>query len=135
MWLWVALVSSVGVASAAAQQDVARGSSLTIDDVHDASFEAGNKCGCANGCAMQKWMKSSMTAAVSSGDGAKIGKALDHVASKAPAGYADWSKIAAAGAEKARSGDIKAAKDVACKACHEKYQDQFVASKGRCDPW
>lgn len=127
--LWAALVGVAGIASAASPQ----GERQIADDPREVAFEAG-KCGCSGGCSMQKWMKSVMAAAVASGDGAKIAKALDHVAAKAPDGYGDWATIAKAGADKARSGDIKGAK-ASCKACHTKYQKKFADSSARCGGW
>ncbi len=82
---------------------------------------------------MQGWMKSVMTRAVSSGDGNKLADALNVVASKPVAGYGQWAGIAAAGAAKAKAGDIDGAKE-SCKKCHTLYQEKYKTTL-RDQPW
>ncbi|HZO14214.1 MAG TPA: hypothetical protein VFB62_13175 [Polyangiaceae bacterium] len=84
-------------------------------------------------CPMQGWMKGAMPSAVQSGDKDKLARALDTVASKPVAGYSQWSGIAAAGAAKARAGDIEGAKQ-ACKKCHSLYQEKYKQTM-RNAPW
>ena len=71
--------------------------------------------------------------AVQSGDKDKLARALDTVASKPVAGYSQWSGIAAAGAAKARAGDIEGAKE-SCKKCHALYQEKYKQTM-RNAPW
>jgi hypothetical protein len=78
-------------------------------------------------------MKGSMARAMASGEGEKIAKALETIASKPVAGYGSWSSIAAAGAAKARGGDIEGAKE-SCKKCHSLYQQRYKNER-RADPW
>ncbi len=78
-------------------------------------------------CPMQAWMKSTMAAASSSGDGDRLAKALTYVAGHAPPGFGEWAAIARAGATKARTDDIDGAKD-SCKACHDKYKETYKAT-------
>lgn len=84
-------------------------------------------------CPMQGWMKSVMGSAVASGDGERIAKALNTIASKPVPGMGNWSSIAAAGAAKAAAGDIDGAKQ-SCKACHSAYQNKYQTQM-RDRPW
>lgn len=77
-------------------------------------------------CPMQAWMKTNMAPAAANGDGAALAKALDYVASHAPPGYAKWTSIAKDGSDKAKSGDLDAAKK-ACKSCHDEYKAKYKA--------
>ncbi len=101
-----------------------------VDD--DAAPEPGAKtfdCG-ARGqkpCPMQKWMKTVMAGASSSGDGAKLAEALTYVANHAPPGYTTWSALAEGGAKKAKADDIDGAK-VSCKECHDQYKKKYKAT-------
>ncbi len=98
----------------------------------DAPAEAGAKkfdCG-AKGqkpCPMQKWMKTVMAGASSSGEGAKLAEALTYVASHVPPGFDKWSALAADGAKKARADDIDGAK-VSCKQCHDLYKKKYKST-------
>lgn len=96
----------------------------------------GKKCKCPNGCKMKKWMKTAMTAAVASGDGKKLAKALTYVAERPPkgAGYERWKKIAKDGADAARAGKIDEAKK-SCKACHRAFEKKYRKSALRCEDW
>ena len=78
-------------------------------------------------------MKGVMARAMAGGDGAKIAKALNTIASKPVAGYSQWTAIAAAGAAKAQAGDIDGAK-AACKKCHDLYNKKYIATR-RDQPW
>ncbi|MGK4006072.1 hypothetical protein WMF31_25865 [Sorangium sp. So ce1036] len=84
-------------------------------------------------CPMQAWMKSTMASATSSGDGAKIAKALLYVAGKPPPGMGSWASISRAGAAKAKAGDIDGAK-ASCKQCHDLYKDKYKKTM-RDRPW
>ena len=84
-------------------------------------------------CPMQGWMKGVMARAMASGDGEKIAKALNTIAAKPVAGYAQWTGIAAEGASKAQAGDIDGAKK-SCKKCHALYQKKYIATM-RDQPW
>lgn len=105
-----------------------------------ASASAGDpkkKWSCGNkgqkACPMQGWMKGVMARAMASGDNEKIAKALNTIAAKPVAGYAQWTAIAAEGASKASAGDIDGAKK-ACKKCHALYQKKYIATR-RDQPW
>jgi hypothetical protein len=82
---------------------------------------------------MQGWMKGVMARAMASGEGDKIAKALNTIASKPVAGFDSWASIAAEGAAKAAANDIDGAKG-ACKKCHSLYQKKYVATM-RDRPW
>lgn len=84
-------------------------------------------------CPMQGWMKGVMARAMASGDGDKIAKALNTIASKPVPGMGSWSAIAAGGAAKAKAGDIDGAK-ASCKKCHSLYQKKYVTTM-RDQPW
>jgi hypothetical protein len=78
-------------------------------------------------CPMQKWMKTVMAGASSSGDGARLAEALTYVANHAPPGFATWSALATDGAKKAKADDIDGAK-VSCKQCHEQYKKKYKST-------
>ncbi|MEZ4300905.1 MAG: hypothetical protein R3B70_38580 [Polyangiaceae bacterium] len=84
-------------------------------------------------CPMQGWMKSAMGSAVASGDGERLAKALETVASKPVAGFGNWSAFAIEGAAKARAGDIDGAKQ-SCKKCHDAYKYKYQTQM-RDQPW
>jgi hypothetical protein len=88
------------------------------------TFACGDKDKGQPPCPTQKWMKENMAPAAASGDGPALAKALEYVAGKAPAGFTDWASISKNGADKAKAGDIDAAKK-SCKACHDKYKDKY----------
>jgi len=73
---------------------------------------------------MQAWMKANMAPAAANGDAAALAKAFEYVASHAPAGFSDWSKIAKSGAEAAKANKIDDAKK-ACKTCHDQYKNKY----------
>lgn len=75
-------------------------------------------------CPMQAWMKANMAPAAANGDSAALAKAFEYVASHAPAGFSDWSKIAKAGAEAAKANKIDDAKK-SCKTCHDQYKNKY----------
>lgn len=92
-------------------------------------------------CPMQKWMKTTMAGAMSSGDKAKIAAALEVIAKNPPASYAKadqeaWTKLANDGVALAKKDvlDVDAVK-ANCKACHDKYQESFKKSDKRGDAW
>lgn len=121
--------------SAAASAPAPKGSTAPAGNL-DAKALA-EKWGCGGkgqkACPMQGWMKGAMPSAVQSGDKDKLARALDTVASKPVAGYSQWSAIAAAGAAKARAGDIEGAKE-SCKKCHALYQEKYKQTM-RNAPW
>jgi hypothetical protein len=78
-------------------------------------------------CPMQKWMKTVMAGASSSGDGARLAEALTYVAKHAPPGYPTWSALATDGAKKAKADDLDGAK-VSCKQCHEQYKKKYKST-------
>jgi hypothetical protein len=78
-------------------------------------------------CPMQKWMKTVMAGASSSGDGARLAEALTYVANHAPPGYTTWSALATDGAKKAKADDLDGAK-VSCKTCHDQYKKKYKAT-------
>lgn len=78
-------------------------------------------------CPMQKWMKTVMAGASSSGDGAKLAEALTYVEKHPPPGFTTWASIAADGAKKARADDLDGAK-TSCKQCHEQYKSKYKAT-------
>jgi hypothetical protein len=78
-------------------------------------------------CPMQKWMKTVMAGASSSGDGAKLAEALTYVANHPPPGYATWAAISIDGAKKARADDIDGAK-ASCKQCHDQFKSKYKAT-------
>ena len=78
-------------------------------------------------CPMQKWMKTVMAGASSSGEGKRLAEALTYVANHAPPGYTTWSALAADGAKKAKADDIDGAK-VSCKQCHDVYKKKYKST-------
>ncbi len=78
-------------------------------------------------CPMQKWMKTVMAGASSSGDGAKLAEALTYVAKHPPPGYATWAAISNEGAKKARADDVDGAK-ASCKQCHDQFKSKYKAT-------
>jgi hypothetical protein len=75
-------------------------------------------------CPMQKWMKENMAPAAANGDADALAKAFDYVASHAPAGFSDWSKIAKSGGDAAKAKKVEDAKK-ACKTCHDEYKSKY----------
>ena len=127
------LLAIVGVAHssptpAPPEPAVERSASIAVPPGKD--FDCGAK---EKPCPLQGWMKAVMAAASGSGDGAKLGAALDKVAAKPPPGMPDWAKIASDGAAKAKKGDIDGAKD-SCKKCHDAYKDKYKEEL-RDRPW
>jgi len=100
-----------------------------VEDAPAPSASAGAKtfdCG-AKGqklCPMQKWMKTVMAAASSSGDGDKLAEALTYVAKHPPPGFVTWTALSEGGVKKAKAGDIDGAK-VSCKQCHDQFKDKY----------
>lgn len=78
-------------------------------------------------CPMQKWMKTVMAGASSSGEGARLAEALTYVANHAPPGFATWSALATDGAKKAKADDIDGAK-MSCKQCHDQYKKKYKST-------
>jgi hypothetical protein len=108
-------------ADAPADKAAAPASSGAAQD-GEKTFECGGKG--QKLCPMQAWMKGTMAAASSSGDGEKLAQALSFVAGKPPPGMATWASIAKGGAAKAKAGDVDGAK-ASCKQCHDLYKDKY----------
>jgi hypothetical protein len=81
-------------------------------------------------CPMQAWMKATMQAASTSGDGAKLAAALEYTAARAPSGMDQWKRISDEGAAAAKKGDIEGAKK-SCKTCHDMYKAKYKKSAER----
>ena len=80
-------------------------------------------------CPLQGWMEKNVDAAMEKGDLAKVGASLEKVAGFVPNpkwndGDNGWAKIAKAGADAAKGGDIAAAKKE-CKTCHKAWRDKY----------
>ena len=75
-------------------------------------------------CPLQGWMKANLQADLVSGNTARLAKALDELAAKAPTGFEGWTRYAESAAHAARAGDIVAVK-VACKQCHDELRSRF----------
>jgi len=84
-------------------------------------------------CPLQGWMETNLDANVDKGDMKAVAAAYEKLAGFAPdpkwnEGDSGWSKIAKAGGEAAKKGDLAGAK-AQCKTCHKawrsKYKDAF----------
>ena len=131
--LWAGIVASALVAGAFAARpatSAAETARVAEDAVPLKDFDCGSK---EKPCPLQGWMKTVMAAASGSGDGAKLGSALDTVASKPPPGMDQWASISKDGAAKAKKGDIDGAKE-SCKKCHDAYKDKYKEEL-RDRPW
>lgn len=132
-------VESAPPAAESAAVPAATGSAAPAESAHAAgsaaaphptgSAAAGGKtfdCGAKGqkNCPMQGWMKTVMASASSSGDGAKLGQALDYVAAHVPPGYGNWAQMAKDGSAKAKAGDVEGAK-ASCKTCHDAYKEKY----------
>lgn len=78
-------------------------------------------------CPMQKWMKTVMAGASSSGDGARLAEALTYTAKHPPPGFTTWAAISNDAAKKAKADDIDGAK-VSCKQCHDLFKSKYKAT-------
>jgi hypothetical protein len=112
----------VAVASSAAAPASAPPSAAPTASAAVKEYDCGKKG--QKPCPMQGWMKTVLTDAVASEEGAKVAAALTTLAGKAPVEFADWKAIAMAGAAKAKDGDIEAAK-ASCKQCHDIYKEAY----------
>jgi hypothetical protein len=91
-------------------------------DAQDAS--CGSK---TNPCPLQKWMQDNVGSKLADGNLAAVATSLDKVATMSPdPSWTDWAKFAKDGAAAARTGEsgTQAAKQ-ACKACHDKYKNDY----------
>jgi|SRR5687768_247048 hypothetical protein len=77
-------------------------------------------------CPLQSWMKANLQAQLNAGDMTRLARALDDLASRAPAGFDDWKGSATKAAEAARKNDIAAVK-AECKSCHDHDRSRFRA--------
>ncbi len=78
----------------------------------------------AAGTPLGTWMKSNMGTSLAGQDFPTLQKNFDFLATKQPAGYADWSKFAKAGSAAASKQDLVAVK-AACKGCHDAYKEKY----------
>ncbi|AUX25769.1 hypothetical protein SOCEGT47_063200 [Sorangium cellulosum] len=125
MKLMSAVLMSVGVGFAGAAWAAGGPPDAPASVTEEAKkFDCGKKG--QKACPMQGWMKKVMQTATTSGDGAKIAKALEYIASKPPPGMGKWVSISKEGAEKAKKGDIDGAKK-SCKTCHDMYKADYKA--------
>jgi hypothetical protein len=82
----------------------------------------------ANPCPLQKWMQDNMGAKMSDGKLDEVAASLDKVSTMSPdATWTDWPKFAKDGAAAARKGgdDGTRGAKAACKACHDKYKNDY----------
>jgi hypothetical protein len=81
-----------------------------------------------NPCPLQKWMQDNVGSKLADGNLAALATSLDKVATMSPdPAWTDWAKFAKDGAAAARTGGdsgTQAAKQ-ACKACHDKYKNDY----------
>lgn len=97
------------------------------------SFEgvasADDACGGrSNPCPLQKWMQDNVGSKLADGKLTDVATSLDKVATISPdATWTDWAKFAKDGAAAARKGgdDGTRATKAACKACHDKYKNDY----------
>lgn len=80
-------------------------------------------------CPLQGWMEKNMDSAVEKEDAKALAAAFEKSATLVPdpkwnEGDNGWAKIAKAGADAAKSGDIAAAKKE-CKTCHKAWRDKY----------
>ncbi|HET8933070.1 MAG TPA: hypothetical protein VFN67_06520 [Polyangiales bacterium] len=80
-------------------------------------------------CPLQGWMEKNMDAAVEKNDTKALAAAFEKSASLVPDpkwndGDTGWAKIAKAGADAAKGGDVAAAKKE-CKTCHKAWRDKY----------
>lgn len=83
-------------------------------------------------CPLQGWMEKNMDPAVEKADMKALAAAFEKTAKFAPdaawnTADPSWSKIALAGAEAAKKGDLPAAK-AQCKSCHKAFRDKYKTS-------
>jgi len=96
------------------------------------SFSAGAQdasCGSkTNPCPLQKWMQDNMGSKMMDGNLDAVAASFDKVATMSPdPAWTDWAKLSKDGAVAARKGgDVgtQGAKQ-ACKACHDKYKNDY----------
>jgi hypothetical protein len=81
-----------------------------------------------NPCPLQKWMQDNVGSKLADGNLAGVATSLDKVATMSPdPSWTDWAKFAKDGATAARQGGdtgTQGAKQ-ACKACHDKYKNEY----------
>ena len=114
--LFAAAVAVVPSASAA-------DSSSAVALMDDAS--CGSK---TNPCPLQKWMQDNMGSKMMDGNLGAVATSFDKVATISPdASWSDWAKISKDGAAAARKGGDEGTQGAkaACKACHDKYKNDY----------
>jgi hypothetical protein len=97
----------------------------SVADAQDAS--CGSK---TNPCPLQKWMQDNIGNKMADGKLDEVANALDKLAAMSPdTTWSDWSKFSKDGAAAARKGgdDGTRATKAACKACHDKYKNDYKA--------
>ena len=83
-------------------------------------------------CPLQGWMEKNMDPAVEKADTKALAVAFEKAAKFAPdaawnTAEPSWSKLALAGAEAAKKGDLAAAK-AQCKSCHKAFGEKYRAT-------
>jgi hypothetical protein len=93
--------------------------------------QAEDACGAKGqpSCPLQGWMEKNMDTAVEKNDAKALAAAFEKSAAFVPDpkwndGDSGWAKIAKAGADAAKGGDIAAAKKE-CKTCHKAFRDKY----------
>ncbi len=127
----VAASSAASGTAGSSASSAATGAASSAASATAKTFECGAKG--QKACPMQGWMKGVMTRAVADADPEKLAAALNTVASKPVPEFSNWTAIAAAGAAKAKAGDIDGAKE-SCKKCHAAYQKTYKQTM-RDRPW
>ncbi len=96
------------------------------------SFDASAQdasCGSkTNPCPLQKWMQDNMGSKMMDGNLDAVAASFDKVATMSPdPSWADWSKVSKDGAAAARKGGDAGTQGAkaACKACHDKYKNDY----------
>jgi hypothetical protein len=81
-----------------------------------------------NPCPLQKWMQDNMGSKMMEGNLGAVATSFDKVATMSPdASWGDWAKISKDGAAAARKGGDEGTQGAkaACKACHDKYKNEY----------
>lgn len=102
--------------------------SRAAEEKKAASAQATGPCGDKGlpDCPLQSWMKANLQAQLNAGDMTRLARALDDLATKAPAGFDGWAASATRAAEAARKNDIATVK-AECKSCHDNDRSRFRA--------
>lgn len=92
------------------------------------SHSGEGSCGDKNlpDCPLQGWMKATLKPYLAAQDKARLARALEELAEKAPPGFDGWKETAQESAKAASSGDLAAAK-AGCKSCHDAHRSRYRA--------